>query len=154
MNWKIRVTLSIITLLFAVALGAIGGFLGPRLALHYWGFFILILSALFLPWKVLVWSQEDLIKEMKAAEKAIAELIDKQPDLIALIKEMEERGSLKDEEVHEFAERFSTLRTLSDSSGEALRESLFGGYRRARVVQLIGLFIAGMGGSLIASHFA
>ena len=154
MSWKIRIILSIVTLIVAVFFGAIGGFLGPRLPLHYWGGGILILAALFLPWKVLVWSQEELLKEMKGLEKAVLELSKKQPELTELIEEMEGRGSLKDDEVHTFSDRFLSVRNLSSEAEESLRESLFGGYRRARVVQLIALFIAGIGGSLIAYHLA
>ncbi len=40
------------------------------------------------------------------------------------------------------------------SAQRALRESLFGGYRRALVVQIIALLLVAVGGSLMAYHVA
>lgn len=154
MTWKVRLTLSIFTAIGAVAFGALGGFLGPKFPGWIWFSFTVVLAIALLPWDAPVFSQEEMLQEMKALDKAIDELVEVQEDLKEMYAELDAQGGLKQAELDQWAYKFTELKTLSSSGQQTLRETMFAAYRRALVVQVIALVVAGIGGALLAHTFA
>lgn len=154
MTWKVRLTLSLFTAVAAVAFGALGGFLGPKLPGWIWFGFTVVLAVMLLPWDAPVFSQEEMLQEMGSLDKAIDELVALQPKLREMHAELDAAGGLKQEELDQWSANFTELKTLSPTSQQAFRETMFAAYRRALVVQVIALAVAGIGGALMAHMFA
>lgn len=154
MGWQNRVLLSVITAGLGIFLAALGGFLGPKAHVMVWFALTAVLAALLLPWDAVVFSQEDMLQEMKDLDAAIEELAELRPKLQELHAELDACAGLNQEELLAMAARFEEVRSVSDKSQLSLREVLFGNYRRALVVQLIAIAIAGLGGALMAYKMA
>ncbi len=154
MSWKTRVVLSVLTAGLALFLGGIGGFMGPKMPIWTWFGLTTTMALLLLPWNTVVFSQEEMLQEMNDLRSAIDELVELQPKLQELHEELDACGPLKQEELLQVAARFEELKTMPKATQLSLREMLFGNYRRALVVQLIAIAIAGLGGSLMAYQLA
>ncbi len=159
MTWSLRFILSFITLIIALFFGAFGGFFSnllqrltrfPLVALPL----ILIAAFLLLPWKELIFSQEELEKNIDDLIESLEETQKMIPQLQELRKEIEEKGGLPQKELDEMIARFQDIRTPSEKATKTLREMLFGEHRRMIVVLVIILFIAGAGGSLLVNYFS
>ena len=153
MNWGFRFLLSIATLIIALLFGAFGGFFGGFLRGLLWIPIIWMITFLLLPWKELLFSQEELEKDIKTLNDALQETQEMLPKLEALRLEIEEKEALNQEELDDAITRFQELRTPSVGATRALREMLFGEHRRMVVVLVIILFLAGVGGSLLVPYF-
>lgn len=153
MTWKIRLFLSLITVLLAVLLGGVGGFLGPKLSLWTWLLVLFVAAVLVLPWGSVTFSQEDVLTEIRAFDQAIEELSQRRPQLQELAQELDAERGLNQQQFKELLDRYLEVQRLSEPSQQAMREALFGLYRRTLAVQIVMILMAGIGGALLAFSF-
>jgi cell division protein FtsB len=154
MTLKLRIIISLGILLISLFFGAIGGLLGPKLPIWIWMILVAVLAMLLLPWKNFVWSQEALLQDILAYEKALDELQQTRSQLRELAETLDQSGGLKDAKIQELGEQFTQLQQVSTPAQKVLRESLFGLYRRILAMQIVALVIAAFGSSLMAYYFA
>lgn len=154
MTWKVRVTLSVFTAGLGMFFGSLGGFLGPKLPIWTWFGLTVVLALLLLPWGNVVFSQEEMLTDMKDLNEALDELMTIQPKLKELHKELDACGGLSQEELLHMAARLDEVKEVSRKSQLSLREALFGYFRRTQATQLIAISIAGLGGAIMAYQLA
>lgn len=136
-----------------MSLGFVGGFLGPKLSWWWWISIIFIGATIFLPWKAIVFSQEDLLSDMRSLDQAIQEFSERRARLQELTQELDACGGLKQQQLDQIAARFEEIYTISPASLKALREILFSRYRRAILIPVFMLSVAALGGALLAFSF-
>lgn len=154
MQLQIRLVLTFFTLVGVFMVGAIGAWAGPMLG--WWWLLPVVLCAFFfvLPWSPVVWSQEDLLVDMKAFLSATDELAAKRQKVEEMAEELEAAGGLSLEQVQQLGADFEEARTPSLEALKTLRELLFQAHRRMLVVQVLMLLLIALGGSLLTHVLA
>ncbi|HAA56294.1 MAG TPA: hypothetical protein DCE42_16135 [Myxococcales bacterium] len=153
MDWKLRILLGFVILVGAAMLGAAGGFFGRFLPLWGWAIVIPVFSALLLPWKDLVWSQEEIIKDLKQLDEALEHTKTLHEQIKEMRHELEDAGGLSQQELDKVVERYVELRMLPQEHHKTLRELLFGAYRRTLALYILVVVFVGLGGAMLVIHF-